>query len=395
MRVRLVWAVPVVTAGVVAVMVTLSWGTEDHEGVEALFGLAFLAYATVGALIVTKQPANPVGWLFAALGLLGSVTEALSAYAARAAEAAPDPSPAASVAAWISAWAGQPSFMALVPLLLLFPDGRFLSTRWRAVGLASLVVAVVWAVALAIRPGPLLGLTGLGNPVGLDAAGGVLDAVVAGSSIAFFLLVLAAVAAVIERYRVSEALARQQIKWLTTAGATAVAAIVGVGAVEPVLDTDQGAGDVLTALLVFSAVVAFPVAAALAILRHGLYDVDVVIKRTLVYSVLTAALVATYLGSVLLLQLVLGPLTAESDLAVAASTLAVAGLFRPLRSRIQLVVDRRFYRLRYDAQRTVDGFSARLRAELDLDALAADLRRVVVETVQPAHVSLWLREGGR
>ena len=206
------------------------------------------------------------------------------------------------------------------------------------------------------------------------------------------LLVPVAVASVVARYRSAGGEQRQQIKWLAMAGGFAIAMILGVAITGLFTNTDAGIGDLLTALLVAAAVTAFPVGAAVAILRHRLYDIDLVIKRTLVYGPLTATLAASYLGLVLVLQVLPRPLAGESDLAVAASTLAVAAPFRPLRSGIQSVVDRRFYRTRYDAACTLEGFTGRLRDELDLEAMGSDLRRVVHHTMQPAHVSLWLRQ---
>jgi len=245
----------------------------------------------------------------------------------------------------------------------------------------ALAAAALTTVALALRPGALDFDPPVTNPVGVHAAG-LLDALAtAGQALALAALVLAAVglARRLARARGAE---RQQLKWMAYA-ASLVALAFAVNALGP---TTGPLADLLwlVALLAFLGV---PLAAGIAILRHRLYEIDLVINRTLVYGALTATLAATYLATVLLLGLAL----ADSDLAVAGATLATAALARPARARIQAAVDRRFYRRRYDAQRTLDAFAARLRDEVDLDELAADLRAVAHETLQPAHVSVWLR----
>lgn len=391
MTARLAWLVPVGTLVIVAIMLPLTWETAEHDGAELFFGTAFVAYAVVGALIASQHPRNPVGWLFAALGLLSALTETLFSYATMSAEGSGPVSGTVTAAAWVSAWAGEPVFVLLVLLLLLFPDGHFVSRRWRHVGSVAVALLVVWVLAAALAPGPLRDTPGVDNPVGLGVAGGVLEGVGAAATLAFLGLVPVGVASVVARYRSAGGEQRQQIKWLAIAGLFAIAMIVAVAVIGLFISTDTGIGDLLTALLVAMAITAFPVAAGIAILRHRLYDIDVVISRALVYASLTATLAGAYLGLVLVLQLVLNPVTGESDLAVAASTLAVAALFRPLRTRIQGLVDRHFYRSRYDAAQTLAAFSGRLRDELDLDSLDTSLRAIVRDTVQPAHVSLWMR----
>jgi hypothetical protein len=193
------------------------------------------------------------------------------------------------------------------------------------------------------------------------------------------------------RFRRARAEERRQLKWLTYAAAVTGLVLLLIIVAESTI----GVSDELSNTLVSVSVAALPVSMGIAILRHGLFDIDVVINRTLVYGALTATLVGAYVGIVLLLQLALSPLTEESDLAIAGSTLAVAALVRPLRGRIQALVDRRFYRRRYNAARTLEGFGARLRDQVELDALGAELRAVVAETMQPAHLSLWLRKAAR
>ena len=377
---RVAWIAPVLAAAF-AVAYRAILPPAEAKGVDALFDLTFIAYATVGALIVSRHPRHPVGWLFCGVGVVSAGQGLLYAYGRRQDE------PGASAAAWVDAWSGEPSTVAIVLLLLLFPTGRFASRRWRRAGLAAVATAVVWALALAFDPGRLRNSETLDNPVGIEAAAAVLGAI-ADFGVAFFLLfVVVGIAGAIARFRRARGEERQQTKWLALAAGFMLTMLLSVVALILVVNTDEGLWDFVTALLICLGLAAFPVAAGMAILRHRLYDIDVVINRALVYGALTAALAGAYLATVLLAGLAVG----ESDVAVAASTLAVAGLFRPARERIQATVDRRFYRRRYDATLTLEAFGGRLRDELDLESLAADLRAVAAETVQPAHVSLWLR----
>jgi len=229
---------------------------------------------------------------------------------------------------------------------------------------------------------PDAAVKGTVNPLGIEGAGPLLDTVAAVAGASALLSLLLATVSLVLRFRRSRGVERLQVKWFAFAAALFVVACAFGFFV-------FSQNDVVFGLVIVGSFAAIPLAAGLAILRYRLYDIDVVINRALVYGALTATLGATYLALVLLVGLAVG----HSGFAVAVSTLAVAALFRPLRTRIQGAVDRRFYRRRYDAARTLEAFGSRLRDELDLEALGADLRSVVRETVQPAHVSLWLRSG--
>jgi hypothetical protein len=244
---------------------------------------------------------------------------------------------------------------------------------------------------------------GVENPLAIGGtAGEAMRAADVLGSILFLPIVVAAGVSVVWRLRRARGTERQQLKWFAYAAGLLGVALLVAGAVALAAEAGAkergwlfvvGATGWFAALFVI--VVGFPVAIALAVFRYRLYEIDVVINRTLVYGALTALLAGTYLGLVLLFQLVLGPVTQGNGLAVAVSTLAVAALFRPARRRIQDLVDRRFYRRKYDAERALNAFAARLREEVELETLAADLAGVVRETVEPAHVSLWLREASR
>lgn len=365
--------------------------TERLDLIDVLFSLGFVGYAVVGALIASRQPSNPVGWLLCAFGLLYPVVGSLWTYAMHGVFATDGGLPLQGLAAWVFAWSGEAVFFLIVLVLLLFPDGRFLTGRWRGVGIAAGFAALVFALAIAFDPGPLYTFEYLDNPLGVDAAGDSLEVVRDAGSVAVTVFILLAGTSLVVRYRRAEATMRRQIKWLAIGAAGAVVLILSFSLLELLTETDRGVGEVVTSALALLSMLLIPACVAIAMLRHRLYDVDVVIRRTVVYATLTAALAATYIGAVLLLGLALGPVTEESDLAIAGSTLAVAAAVRPLRGRIQALVDRRFFRSRYDAVRTLEDFGARLRDQVDLEALAGDLRGVVAETVQPAHSSVWLR----
>ncbi len=373
----LAWGLWLAIVGSFFGVVVSGAAAEDGEGSAVAYTIFVLAFATVGALVATRQPRNPIGWILLGAGLayaIGGLT-ITQVQGSR---------PTSPLVTWISTWVWLAGIGPAATFgLLLFPDGRLPSRRWRPLAWTAAAGNLLVIAGIALKPGRFEDDT-IENPFGLTAAPGIPDVLaIAGP----FLLAVAlggSIASLFVRFRRARSVERQQLKWLTYAGV-----LVGVALLVSVLIEVVVVKDVadLTNTIISLALAAVPVAMGIAILRHRLYDVDVVINRTLVYGALTATLGGAYLGLVLLIGLALG----ESDVAIAVSTLAVAALVRPARARIQAAVDRRFYRRRYDAARTLEAFGGRLREELDLDALGADLRGVVRDTVQPAHVSLWLK----
>ncbi len=396
---RTTWALVVVLGCLYAlgeVLLGLSDGVVDESPVaSAAFTVMAIVYLAVGGLVATRLPHNPVGWLLFGAGLFQGLTSVTYGYAALTLDVATGEGPASGLAAaWVTSWSWTlPLLGAPALLFLLFPNGRPVGPRWHgAVALVPLGLLLVLAGAgfaegaLTNSPRPAAA-----NPLGVlprDLA----DAIsAAGFGIAVIALVLGGCSVAV-RLRRARGVERLQLKWLVWSATPLPLYLVG-GLVRLLLD--GATGGLLAELGLVACLIVVPLAVGTAVLRYRLYDIDVVINRTLVYVTLTVTLAASYLASVLVLRFTLDPLTSGSDLAVAASTLAVAALFRPLRARIQSLVDRRFYRARYDAVRTLDEFATRLRDELDLESLQRDLRTVVLDTVHPVRVSLWLREGAR
>jgi hypothetical protein len=375
------WAVSVVTVAFVAVLNLSSLGHDvPFFGAFVLFVAAF---ATVGALVASRQPRNPIGWIMCIAGVAYAYMGSADTYAQGLRDGG-DVLPGSTFAAWTSSWAWALGIgLASTFLLLLFPTGRLPSRRWRPVAWLAAAGLLLAVPGLALSPGPLEDFP-IENPVGVPGA----EAAAGLGLLVLVVAMLASIASLFFRYRRAGWTERQQLKLLLYAAGLVALAVASVIALDTVLPS---AGEQVTNAVVTGAVSAIPFAIGIAILRHGLFDIDVVINRTLVYVALTATLVGAYVGAVLVLQLALSPLTEESDLAIAASTLAVAALVRPLRARIQGIVDRRFYRSRYDAARTLERFGIRLRDQVELNSLSVELRAVVAETMQPAHVSLWLR----
>jgi hypothetical protein len=381
--------VPVYVAG----MSTTAWlerriGLGGEAPVEdVMLSVGFGMFAVVGAMLVAKRPGNPIGWIMSATTLI-AVVAALETYAAYVMTTRGHPDALAIIGVWANSW----YWFALIALVfiylpLLFPDGRLPSRRWLPVavlpGIGVAGIIVLGSLAETLR-GQNVDYR-IDNPIGIEGLPPVED-LPAFDVLGLGLLgigTLGAVASVAVRFHRSRGIERQQLKWFLFAAAPI-----------PYFPLSDYGPLILDALAFGWVLLGLPAAIGIAVLRYRLYDIDVVINRTLVYGALTATLALVYLGSVVGLQRLLSPVVGDSNqFAVVASTLLIAALFGPLRRRVQSLIDRRFYRRKYDARRTLEAFSAKLRGVSDLDGLNGELLAVVLETVQPAHASLWLRPG--
>jgi hypothetical protein len=388
----LAWTLCVLSLALTALSLLLLALNLSHPGVPiypywTVHTLLAAGFAPVGAVIVSRSsPENPIGWLFCAIGFLWGVMHFSAEYAIYTLLAVPDSLPASDAAAWMMSWVWVPACGLIVLLCLLFPDGRLPSRRWRWFAWLSLLLVSVSAISQALAPGSLFYLEGIYNPLGVEGlpnVGELLQTLV-------FTLIFVSVASLFVRRLRASGVERQQLTWFTYTSTLAISGVILTYTISEAIGALwlEWLGNVLL-LIGF---IGIPISMGIAILRYRLYNIDLLINRTLVYGALTATLVALYFGDIVLLQRAFVALTGQkSTLAVVASTLLIAALFNPLRKRVQAIVDRRFYRSKYDARKTLEAFSAKLRGETDLNALNAELVGVVRETMQPAHVSLWLR----
>ena len=349
--------------------------------VAAFEALVLMTVAIIGALVAARQPRNAVGWILGVIPLSLSVLILGShAYWSLTFHDIGSES-AVAIVAWLASWTWVPAMIPTVTLFpLLFPTGSPPTPRWRPVVWMAALTVVLMLFIEVVRPGRLQEFP-VDNPFGVEAASGMIVVV---TDVLRLITTALSLASLVIRFRHSNGDERQQVKWVILGAALFVGTFV-LGGVTEGINEDLAFAIMMTGFLFIASGI------AVAMLRYRLYDIDVVINRALVYGSLTALLAGVYLGSVLLLQVVLESFTGGSGLAVAASTLGTAALFGPLRTRVQGVVDRRFFRRKYDAAQTLQRFSASVRDEVDLEALTTELRTVIAETMQPAHLSLWVQ----
>jgi hypothetical protein len=384
---RLAWSVWAATVALLAgalVLAAANQGTRPRLGDDLGLAFAFLCFATVGAFIASRRHTNAVGWICCAIGLTISLAVAPIEYG-HYALAQPGSLPAAATVGWPAMWAYYPALGLMATfLLLLFPTGQLPSRRWRPVAWAA--GATITGMTLMAAVAPVPPDDGLPtNPLGIQQVARAWELTLSIGALLLGALAVASAASLIVRFRHARGEERQQLKWFTYA-ASGLVVLVAVPAVAPTL------GNWVPNLVVAVALGAIPLAIGIAILRYRLYDIDRIINRTLVYGLLTAILGGGYAGAVLVFGQLFGGVTGDPpSWVVAGATLAVAALFQPARRRIQQVVDRRFNRRKYNTAKTIEAYSVRLREQVDLDTLSAELLAVVDQTMEPTRVSLWLR----
>jgi hypothetical protein len=361
----------------------LPYGSVGEAGYVVLALANVLTFTVVGAIVASRHPRNPIGWIFCTLGLVTGLDALTHGYTEFWLVSGWGSRSFGETVAWFGTWAWIFQTVALTFLLLLFPDGRLPSPRWWPAAWCAWLGIGASVVSYALEAGPLADFPQVVNPYGVESP--VVRTVGIAGAVLLVGSMVASAISVIVRARHAGGVERQQIKWLAYGGVVTVGTSLVAGAIS--------IWSVTVSIAVTNlALLALPIFTGIAIVRYRLYDIDFLINRTLVYGSLTATLVALYFVGIVVLQRVFVTFTGQrSTLAVVASTLLIAALFNPLRRRIQSFIDRSFYRRKYDAAKMLEGFSKKLRDERDLEALRGELEGVVRETLQPAHVSLWLR----
>ena len=389
------WALSVALTALSILLLVLSLRYPNVHVFDWWLGNALVVVdATVGAIVASRRPENPVGWLLCLSGVAVGMSSFASQYAIYALLARPGSLPAGEAMAWISAWMLPIMIGLQVSYLMLFPTGRLPGRRWRWLAWLTVAFVLVGVLTFAFSPGAHQGSLGpIKNPLGIEGFNVFYEAVL--YTMAPLLFGTAALSLFVKLRR-AVGVERQQIKWFAYAAAIYAMSIV-LNVINLAIDAplwfERGGVVIFTV-----AGTTIPISIGIAILRYRLYDIDRIINRTLVYGALTVTLALLYFGGVTLTQITFRVLTGQQQppqLVIVASTLMIAVLFNPLRRRTQEFIDRRFYRKKYDAAKTLDEFSAKLRDETDLEALNGELLSVVRETVRPDHVSLWLRPSGR
>jgi hypothetical protein len=379
------WSLIALTMAAAVPAFVLLYVTDGTAGLleQVVYGIIFVGYGLIGAVIATRRPENAIGWVLLGVSVLTGLGFFGEQYGRHGLVSAPGSLPAAELVGWLGIWLWFPGIGLLLFGLLLFPTGSVPSPRWRPVAWLTGIAVVTTSGVFAFAPSSPE--DAIPNPFAVMPAGSV-EVLEAVFGIALLVAGLLCLGAPILRFRRSTGVERQQLKWFLYGGALLVVAFLlePLAAAFPLLRPVAGVAFPV-------ALAAMPVAIALAILRYGLYEIDRIISRTIGYVLVTATLLVVYAVGVLVLTQLTLPLTGDETVAVAGSTLAVVALFRPARRRIQSAVDRRFYRSRYDAQHTLESFIGRVRGEVDVEQLCAELKGAAQSSLSPAAVSIWLR----
>ena len=378
---RVAWGASVLAVGLVVgtlvLVIARSTGIVDPEESWPVDIAMALSYTPVGVVIATRRSGNRIGWILCAIGLLTAITAFTGEYGSYALTI-DESLPAGRWAVWLNTWMWIPALGLALFMILLFPTGHPPSRRWRSVGASAAAAIGISILTVSLTPWDVLdpGVPG-DNPIGLVADADTLWPLIAMAAVLFAVAISGLLAAIILRWRRARAREQSQLKWF----AYAAIGFVLTQVISAVFQDTWVPGLVGPVLI--------PIGVGIAILRHRLYDIDRIISRTIVYVLVTGSLITVYAGTVFIVGTV--AVGSSDNLTVAIATLAAAAAFRPLLARVRDLVDRRFYRHKYDAQKTVDAFGSRLREETDLDELTGDLVGVVRTTMQPEHVSLWLK----